>query len=181
MAIPTVLQFGTSRFLQAHADLFLAEAMPEARPVVVVQSSGDPARAGRVAALAQGYDVRIRGLQDGKPLDETRRVTSVARGLSLGPDLDEVARLVAGDVEMILSNTADAGFAPQPADAGARFDMAMSYPAKLAHLLRGRFEAGGAPVQIMPTELVRNNGRVLRDLVLAAAGARVTACDLHHR
>ena len=171
MAIPTVLQFGTSRFLQAHADLFLAEAMPEARPVVVVQSSGDPARAGRVAALAQGYDVRIRGLQDGKPLDETRRVTSVARGLSLGPDLDEVARLVAGDVEMILSNTADAGFAPQPADAGARFDMAMSYPAKLAHLLRGRFEAGGAPVQIMPTELVRNNGRVLRDLVLAAAGA----------
>ena len=116
MAIPTVLQFGTSRFLQAHADLFLAEAMPEARSVVVVQSSGDPARAGRVAALAQGYDVRIRGLQDGKPLDETRRVTSVARGLSLGPDLDEVARLVAGDVEMILSNTADAGFAPQPAD-----------------------------------------------------------------
>ncbi|WP_417524919.1 mannitol dehydrogenase family protein [Marinovum sp.] len=169
MAIPTVLQFGTSRFLQAHADLFLAEAAPGARPVTVVQSSGDPARAGRVAALAQGYDVRIRGLQAGAEVDELRRVHSVARGLSLGPDRAEVERLIAEEVEIILSNTADAGFAPRPEDEGPTFDMAMSYPAKLAHLLRGRFEAGGAALQIMPTELVRNNGATLRDLVLAAA------------
>lgn len=169
MANPTLLQFGTSRFLQAHVDLFLAEAQPGAQPLVVVQSSGNAARAGRVKALAAGYDVRIRGLQQGAPLDETRHVTSVARGLSLGPDLAEVTRLIAEDVEIILSNTADAGFAPQPADRGAAFDMAMSYPAKLAHLLRHRFEAGGTPLQIMPTELVRNNGTVLRDLVLTAA------------
>ncbi|WP_323767846.1 mannitol dehydrogenase family protein [Marinovum sp.] len=171
MANLSILQFGTSRFLQAHADLFLAEALPDTQPLVVVQSSGDASRAGRVKALARGYDVRIRGLQDGAALDETRHVTSVARGLSLGPDLDEVRRLIATEVQIILSNTADAGFAPQPADRGETFDMAMSYPAKLAHLLRARFDAGGTAPQIMPTELVRNNGTVLRDLVLTAAKA----------
>ncbi|WP_205589622.1 mannitol dehydrogenase family protein [Chachezhania antarctica] len=169
MHIPTVLQFGTSRFLQAHADLFLSEAFPGERPVTVVQTSGDPSRASRAAAMAQGYDVRIRGLQDGAPLDETRHVTSVARGLTLGPDLAEVTQLIAGPVDMILSNTADAGFRQRPEDAAPRFDPAMSYPAKLAHLLRHRFDAGGAPIQVMPTELVRNNGAVLRDLVLTVA------------
>ena len=48
-----VIQFGTSRFLQAHADLFLSEGTP-AVAVTVVQTSGDPARAGRLAALAAG-------------------------------------------------------------------------------------------------------------------------------
>ena len=57
-----VVQFGTSRFLQAHADLFIHEARAEgqeAGPVTVVQTSGDAARAGRVAAFGSpgGYPV----------------------------------------------------------------------------------------------------------------------------
>lgn len=175
MSNPTVLQFGTSRFLQAHADLFMAEAMPGARPITVVQSSGDPGRAGRVRALADGYEVRIRGLRHGARVEERHHVASIARGLTLGPDLREVERLIAEEVDMILSNTAEAGFRPQAADGGAGFDLAMSYPAKLAHLLFRRFEAGGRPVQVMPTELVRNNGAVLRDLVLGAAARRPPA------
>jgi tagaturonate reductase len=75
-----VIQFGTSRFLQAHADLFLSEGVPT-MAVTVVQTSGDPARAGRLAALAapDGYPVRVRGRQDGRVIDETRQVTSVKR------------------------------------------------------------------------------------------------------
>ncbi len=165
----SVLQFGTSRFLQAHVDLFFAEAAPETRPITVVQSSGDAARAGRVKALANGYEVKIRGLQDGRQIDETRRVDAIRQGLTLGPDLAEVERLIADEVDVILSNTADAGFRPQAADGGSAFDLAMSYPAKLAHLLRLRYEAGGKPVQVMPTELVRNNGAVLRGLVMDVA------------
>lgn len=169
MTIPSVLQFGTSRFLQAHADLFLAESWPGARPVTVVQTSGDASRAARVQALAQGYEVKIRGLRDGMPVEESRHVDAVARGLSLGADLAEVQQLVAETADVILSNTADAGFRPQPADQGSGLNLAMSYPAKLAHLLRLRHAAGGRPVQIMPTELVTGNGQALRDLVLAAA------------
>ncbi len=171
MSNPTVVQFGTSRFLQAHADLFLSESLPGARPVTVVQSSGDPSRAARLQALAEGYEVRIRGLWHGQPVEEQRRVSSIACGLIFGPDLAEVQRLVAEEADIILSNTGDAGFQPQAADADPELDPAMSYPAKLAHLLRGRFDHGERPVQVMPTELLRGNGAALRDLVLAAAHA----------
>ena len=45
MTVTPILQFGTSRFLQAHADLFISQAMTQGSalgPVTVVQSSGDP-------------------------------------------------------------------------------------------------------------------------------------------
>ena len=45
-----ILQFGTSRFLQAHADLFLSEGPGTIGPVTVVQTSGDAGRRGRLAA-----------------------------------------------------------------------------------------------------------------------------------
>ena len=53
MSITPILQFGTSRFLQAHVDLFLSEGEAVLGPVTVVQSSGDAGRAGRLAALAR--------------------------------------------------------------------------------------------------------------------------------
>ncbi|MGR3480574.1 mannitol dehydrogenase family protein [Salipiger marinus] len=171
MSTPSVLQFGTSRFLQAHADLFFAECWPDQRPVTVVQSSGDPSRAARLQALAKGYDVQIRGLSQGKPVEDRRHVSAIARGLIFGTDMAEVQRIVAEQADILLSNTADAGFRRSAADEGRVLDPAMSYPAKLAHLLRARFEAGGRVVQIMPTELLRSNGAVLRDLVLEAAAA----------
>lgn len=170
MSTTPIVQFGTSRFLQAHADLFLSEAPATAAgPVTVVQSTADAGRAARLAALAQGYEVRIRGLSGGMPVEESRRVTSIARALSLTANRTEVERILAEEARIILSNTADAGFRPQPADEAPSYDPAMSYPAKLAHLLRPRFEAGGAAPQVMPCELVQNNGAVLRGLVLDAA------------
>ncbi len=169
MSNPTVVQFGTSRFLQAHADLFFAQCWPEAQPVTVVQSSGDPSRAERVQALARGFKVHIRGVREGALVDEVQAVNSIGRGLSFAADMAEVQRLVAEEADIILSNTSDAGFRSSDADKGGQLDPNMSYPAKLAHLLRGRFDAGGRSLQVMPTELLRNNGDTLRDLVLGVA------------
>lgn len=169
MSITPILQFGTSRFLQAHADLFLSEAMPGARPVTVVQTSGDASRTKRLHALAEGYEVRVRGIEDGQQVDRVSHVNSIARGLTFAPDMALITRIAAEEAQIILSNTADAGFEPRPEDTGATLDPAMSYPAKLAHLLRGRFEAGGQAPQVMPTELVQDNGAVLKGLVLEVA------------
>ncbi|GGB19139.1 D-mannonate oxidoreductase [Allosediminivita pacifica] len=169
MSITPILQFGTSRFLQAHADLFLSEAMPGTRPVTVVQTSGDPSRTKRLHALAEGYEVHVRGIEDGQQVDRATRVDSIARGLTFAPDMAEITRIVAEEAQVILSNTADAGFKPRAEDTGPTLDPAMSYPAKLAHLLRARFEAGGKAPQIMPTELVQDNGTVLKGLVLEVA------------
>ena len=49
-----ILQFGTSRFLQAHADLFVSDALARGQalgPITVVHSSGDAGRSHRLAAL----------------------------------------------------------------------------------------------------------------------------------
>jgi tagaturonate reductase len=166
-----ILQFGTSRFLQAHADLFLSEGSDALGPVTVVQSSGDAGRSGRLAALAKGYVVRVQGLENGVPVTHETRVTSVVRTLSTAVDWPEICRIAAHEARIILSNTSEKGFVPQPADGLAGFDQAMSWPAKLTHLLRARHQAGGAPVQVMPTELVARNGAVLRALVLDLARA----------
>ena len=63
-----IIQFGTSRFLQAHVDLFVHEARQAGQqpgPITVVQASGSADRAGRVAAFgaAEGYPVIIRGME----------------------------------------------------------------------------------------------------------------------
>ncbi|MCF3932546.1 mannitol dehydrogenase family protein [Acuticoccus sp. M5D2P5] len=167
-----ILQFGTSRFLQAHADLFFCEAN-EPRRVTVVQSSGDAARAHRLAGLTRegGYEVRIRGLSDGAVVDETRRVDSVTRALSTATDWDEIVRIASEEAQIILSNTGDAGFEPKPDDEAPEPAQAMSYPAKLFHVLAARHRTGGAPVTIMPTELISNNGAVLKARIMEIAAA----------
>lgn len=82
MSTNPILQFGTSRFLQAHADLFLSEAMAAGQPVgpvTVIQSSGNATRNARLHALTQGFPVRIQGLENGAPIQRETRVTSITR------------------------------------------------------------------------------------------------------
>lgn len=178
MSDPTpILQFGTSRFLQAHADLFFHEGTPP-RAVTVVQSSGDPGRARRLAHLADGYHVRIRGMVDGKTVDEARHVTSVRRTLSTATDHAEIERVMIEETQAVVSNTGDRGFEPNPADYGAAFDHAMSYPAKLYHLLAARHGTGGGPLDIFPLELINRNGDVLKARVLAIASAQGSSLAL---
>ena len=175
IAPTTVVQFGTSRFLQAHADLFFSEGDPRLS-VTVVQSSGDATRARRLAALADpaGFPVRIRGMENGQRVDRGLRVTSVKRALSTATDWDAVADVVAG-AEIVLSNTSDTGFAPQPADRDRVPDQRMSYPAKLFHLLAHRFERGLPPPLLMPAELIPANGDVLKNRVLEIATEQAAA------
>lgn len=174
-----LLQFGTSRFLQAHVDLFVSEALAVGQAlgrVTVVQSSGAPERAGRLAALAapEGFVVRVQGVDAGCAVQHVTRVTSIARALSTAADWPQIRRIAADEAQIILSNTGDSGWAPQPADAATEFDQAMSFPAKLTQLLRARHAVGGRPIQIMPTELVAQNGARLRARVLELA-ARLDA------
>jgi tagaturonate reductase len=81
-----VVQFGTSRFLQAHADLFLDEGTPR-RCVTVVQSSGNSDHANRLKHLCDGFSVRIRGMRESAVIDEERCVGSVKRTLSTATQL----------------------------------------------------------------------------------------------
>lgn len=173
MSTNPVLQFGTSRFLQAHADLFLSEAMASGQPVgpvTVIQSSGNATRNARLQALTKGFPVRIQGLENGLPVRRETRVTSITRAYDTMTDWPEICA-TSRHARIILSNTSEAGWTPQPADTLGHFDQSMSYPAKLAHLLYARFRLTDAPVQIMPTELVPRNGDTLRARTLPLAAA----------
>src|SRR3954454_22157757 len=167
-----IIQFGTSRFLQAHVDLFVHEARQAgqmAGPITVVQTSGAADRAGRVAAFGQPYDVIIRGMQAGRPGDCTITVTSSDRGLSAGQDWELLKALVAEQAEFVVSNTGDNGYDVPESDRSPALlegGVPASFPAKLAALLWQRWRGTGRDLTVLPCELLPRNGRVLRDLVL---------------
>ena len=173
-----IIQFGTSRFLQAHVDLFVHEAREAGQavgPITIVQASGAPERAGRVAAFGrpEGFPVVIRGLEAGRPVERTVTVTSVDRGLSAGRDWAELVDLFATRAEAVVSNMGDAGYVVPPHDRTPdllRMTVApTSFPAKLVALLWQRWRAGGMPLVMLPCELVNKNGRILCDTVTALA------------
>lgn len=106
-----IIQFGTSRFLQAHAALFVHEARQagqDAGPITVVQISGSSSRNGRVAAFGKpgGYPVTLRGISARQPVDRTVNVTSVERGLSATDDWDELSRIFSTEAEFVVSTPA---------------------------------------------------------------------------
>lgn len=171
-----ILQFGTSRFLQAHADLFVSEAAQANQAlgnITIVQTTNSAQGAARVAAFRQagGYPVRIRGWQDGAEVDDERRVHAVTQAWQTGSDWPQV-RAAAVAARVILSNTGDTGYQLSESDHAGLLDGEVaphSFPAKLLVLLHGRYLAGAAPITIYPCELVVDNGTVLRELLVSLA------------
>jgi tagaturonate reductase len=172
-----ILQFGTSRFLQAHVDLFVSEALAAGTalgPITVVQTTDSPQSARRIEAFnhPEGYPVRIRGLQDGAVVDREQRVTSIRRGLMAHRDWATIREQVATMVRVIVSNTGDRGYDLAQEDHAGLLAADLpprSFPAKLLVLLHARYRRGAEPITLLPCELVSNNGSVLRDRVLGLA------------
>jgi len=176
MAAP-IIQFGTSRFLQAHVDLMLSEAAAAGQDVgsvTVVETTGSPASRARIAAFREGkpYPVRIRGLVDGRPIDEERQVSAISDGLSAREDIDRLAALFAGPAATVISNTGDRGY-DVPVTPVPTLDGWTTFPELLTALLYHRFQAGGGGMTLFPCELVEQNGARLAALVddVAAKGA----------
>ena len=164
-----ILQFGASRFLQAHVDLFVSEALPRGEAVgriAVAGTTGSPESRRRIAAFAAGqtYPVLVKGLSDGVVVDEIVEVKSVGAGVDAITEWDELERLFVA-ARCVLSNTADRGYETDPDD---RLDAGppRSFPAKLAKLLLARHRAGADPITLFPCELTPTNGQVLRGVVL---------------
>jgi tagaturonate reductase len=167
-----IVQFGTSRFLQAHADLFISDAMREGQdvgPVTVVQTTGASDRAGRLAAFdGRPLPIVVRGLEKGEPVERTEYTTCLVRGLSAATDWPEIERIVVEEAGQIVSNTGDSGFR-MPEGETLGDTVPVSFPAKLTKLLAARWEKSGAPLTLFPTELVPDNGVVLRGLLTGIA------------
>jgi tagaturonate reductase len=177
-----ILQFGTSRFLQAHVDLFVSQALDRGEAgqalggMTVVQTTSNPASAERVAALAAGggYPVRIRGLRRGQRIDETVTCHAVRQAWQADADWSALREAMATDVRVIVSNTADRGYQLDDRDSPALIEdgrqAPRSFPAKLLVLLHHRWlELPAAELSIFPCELIERNGDVLLELVRGLA------------
>lgn len=173
-----ILQFGTSRFLQAHADFFIAQALATGHAlgrVTVVQTTSNPDSRARIDALRETprYPVRIRGRRDNADIDETIECDAISEALDANVDWPLVRERFARDARVVLSNTADSGFACFPDDTAALLRDPHAVPrgfaAKLVVLLHARYEAGAAPLTLLPCELINNNGDTLRALVAGIA------------
>ena len=172
-----IVQFGTSRFLQAHADLFVHEARlagQDIGPITVVKTTAGAERRGRIDAMrgAEGFPVRIRGYRDGNTVDETVQVRSVDQALTAVEDWPDIVELFAQEAELAISNVGERGYEipeedrRRPSGAG---HVPASFPAKLLLLLLARHDAGGKPLLFLPCELLPSNGGALRKELKALA------------
>jgi tagaturonate reductase len=167
-----IVQFGTSRFLQAHVDLFVSDARSEGQdvgPITVVQTSGIAERAGRL----KGFDgspipIIVRGVEDRQPVERTEHVRSIVRGLSTATDWSQIEQIVVEEARVLVSNVGDGGYrVPDGEIVGET--LPRSFPAKLTKLLLARWRGSGMPVTMFPCELVSSNGAMLRALCSSIA------------
>ncbi|QJW81650.1 mannitol dehydrogenase family protein [Burkholderia glumae] len=178
MSVP-ILQFGTSRFLLAHAAFFVSEALARGEAIGsigVVQTTSNPASRARIEALAAAgrYPVRIRGLADGVVIDRVVPCEAVRQAWTAAADWAAIRQAVVDEVRVIVSNTADAGYRLDARDsAEALADPARvphSFPAKLLTLLHARWQQRPDDgLTLLPCELIAHNGDTLRDIVLDLA------------
>ncbi len=135
----------------------------------------NPESARRITALnsGEGYPVIIRGLRDGKPVDENHQAKSVSAAYSAHADWQTI-RDLAAQVQVILSNTGDKGFELDAGDDVSLLTetdrLPKSFPAKLLVLLHHRWQVNpDASLSIFPCELISRNGDKLRSIVLDLA------------
>lgn len=172
MELPeTILQFGGGSFLRAFADVFVHEANARGEAVgrIVVVQSTDGNRAALLNAQHGRYHVVFRGLSDGERIDRTLAVRSISRALIAKSEWAEVIQVARSPaLRMVISNTTEAGYALIDNDDP---DMPRSFPARLLCILKARYRAGLAGLSVLPCELIEPNGDLLRELVIAQAGA----------
>jgi tagaturonate reductase len=169
-----IIQFGTSRFLQAHADLFVSEAMDEGKAlggITIVQTTASGDRSKRLGALASpdGFPVHIRGKQAGAVIDSVTTVRSVKRAISANTDWDETSRIFVDEVKLVICNTADKGYDTSGEIEDYPEGVPVSFPGKLTKLLHARYETNGAPLTVLPAELISRNGDMLKGIVFDLA------------
>jgi tagaturonate reductase len=177
-----ILQFGTSRFLQAHVDLFVSEALESGQPgaapggIAVVQTTESADSAARVAALAngRGYPVHIRGLHSGRLIDLTLTGRAIRQAVHVRRDWARIRQTICGPVQIVVSNTGDQGYQLDERDNASDFAdpsrVPHSFPARLLSLLHTRWQNHPeAPLSLFPCELIEKNGEVLRGIAVELA------------
>ncbi|MEM5527372.1 mannitol dehydrogenase family protein [Gammaproteobacteria bacterium AS21] len=170
---PVIIQFGTSRFLQAHVDYFVASSIAQGTSntkIVVVQSSSSATGKAKVAAINKKavYPVHIQGMYQGEVVDRIEQIDAFCGAIQASADWDQLVELFCYNATHMVSNTADQGYMLFDDDSLADTPQ-KSFPAKLLSLLFARYLTTAKPITLMPCELIANNGSTLKAIILKLA------------
>ena len=169
-----VLQFGTGVLLRGLPDYFIDKANRQGLfngRVIVVKSTdgGDMAAFEKQDGL---YTLCIRGLDNGKPVEENIINASISRVLSARSQWNAILECAfLPNLKIIISNTTEVGL--QLVKESINQQPPVSYPAKLLAFLFERFRCfhgvAGTGMVIIPTELIVDNGKKLKSILLELA------------
>ncbi len=160
-----VMQFGEGNFLRAFVDYWFDLANEKAGwngKCCLIQ----PIAGGLADMINEQeglYTLYLRGSQNGKKVDDKRVISSVSR--CLNPYREEgFAQMMevaaSDDLEIIVSNTTEAGIVYDPACELADKPCS-SFPGKLPQVLFHRWQAGKKGIVMLACELIDNNGKEL--------------------
>jgi tagaturonate reductase len=169
-----VLQFGTGVLLRGLPDYFIDKANKlgvfNGRIAVVKSTSS-----GGTSAFDEQdcmYTHIIRGISQSKEVDEFVINSSISRVISAAQQWNDILEIaVSAELDIIISNTTEVGITL--VDESINEKPPLSFPGKLLSILYRRYQAFGGDASkglvIIPTELIPNNGRLLKSVCLQLA------------
>lgn len=167
-----VIQFGEGNFLRAFADwmIHLLNQQNLFNGRVVVAQPIKEGLADMVNEQEGLYTLLLRGLRDGKPVEEKEIISSISRCLNPYTQWDAYLKCAEDPyIEYVISNTTEAGITFDKDDKFEN-EPPTSYPGKLTSYLYHRFQYFKADpskgMVIMPCELIDRNGDNLKKAVL---------------
>src|SRR5258706_4748737 len=166
-----VLQFGTGVLLRGLPDYFIDKANRNGifnGRIVVVKSTSQ----GSAGAFDQQdglYTLCVRGIDKGAMMDEMIINSSISRVLAAREDWTAILKCAHDPgMKVIISNTTEVGIVLTDDD--ITLSPPASFPGKLLAFLHERYRAlngsEDSGMVIIPTELIVDNGRQLRSVVL---------------
>lgn len=174
-----ILQFGEGNFLRAFVDWMIQKANDAGKMnhgVAIVQpiAGGEFVR-DLFQQQSNMYHVYLEGIKDKQPVKEVSLVKCITTVNNPYADYLTYEKLIVSDaLEMIISNTTEAGIRYEEGDDIFAMPPA-SFPAKTTALLYKRFQhfAGDTTkgLSIICCELIEDNGSTLRKYVLQHASA----------
>lgn len=164
----TIIQFGEGNFLRGFVDYFihkLNEKELYSGKAVIVQPIANGLY-DKINEQKGVYNLFLRGIENGKEVNEHTEIHSISRALNPYEDLGAYLELAHNpDFRFIISNTTEAGIAYDP-NCKITDAPPSSFPAKLTLLLYERFKANLPGFIILACELIDNNGKELQKCVL---------------
>ena len=166
-----IIQFGEGNFLRGFVDWILDvtnEKTDFNGSAVIVQ----PIANGMCEMLSSQdcvYNLVMRGLKNGEPVQEIKTITSVSRTVNPYADYNAYLELAhIPEMKFVVSNTTESGIAYSSGDSLSD-EPPVSFPAKVTALLYERFKSELDGFIFLPCELIDKNGDELRKIVLRYA------------